>query len=110
MTFARALTFSYGIAAIHSAADRCGIQKVSLSSLSITQLERKAADLRKMAETARAMDIRDALLRLAARYERLAVARDKESRGLDPGIDAWRLPPETPPGGSDTVSDRHVPR
>jgi len=87
------------------AADRYRIQKVSLSSLSVTELESKAADLRKMAETARTMDIRDALLRLATRYARLAVARDMELRGLDPGIDAWRLPSETRHGGSDAFTD-----
>src|SRR5262245_57253765 len=46
-----------------------GMQKtVPLASLSIADLHGKAADLRKMAETARTQDTRDALLRLAARY------------------------------------------
>lgn len=58
-----------------------------------------------MAKTARTMDIRDALLRLAMRYERVAIAREQASRGIDPGIDAWRLPSETPRGGSDAFTD-----
>ena len=58
-----------------------------------------------MAETARTMDIREALLRLAMRYERLAIARERESRGMDPGIDAWRLPSEMRRGGNDAFTD-----
>ena len=103
--FLRTLTVSYGIAGIHAAADRYGIQNVSLSSLSIAELENKAAELRKMADTARTMDIRDALLRLATRYERLALARDRASRGVDPGIDPWRLPSEARRGGTDAFTD-----
>ena len=101
----RTLTVSYGITGIHAAADRYGIQNVSLSSLSISELENKAAELRKMADTARTMDIRDALLRLATRYERLALARDRASRGVDPGIDPWRLPSEARRGGNDAFTD-----
>lgn len=78
---------------------------MSLSTLSVAELETKAAELRKMAETARTMDIREALLRLAMRYERLAIARGRESRGMDPGFDAWRLPSEMRRGGNDAFTD-----
>ena len=66
---------------------------VPLASLSIADLHGKAADLRKMAETARTQDTRDALLRLAARYAQLAQARMAESNGADGRINAWRLLP-----------------
>ncbi len=105
ISLASTLTVSYGITGIHAATDRYGIQNVSLSSLSIAELEAKVAELRTMAETARTMDIREALLRLAMRYERVAIARDKASRGIDPGIDAWRLPSEMRRGGRDAFTD-----
>jgi hypothetical protein len=78
---------------------------VSLSSLSITELHAKAADLRNMAETARTMDVKEALLRLATRYERLVLARQMESRGADAGVDTWRLPPARRRGGSNAFTD-----
>ncbi len=62
-----------------------------MSSLSIAELHTKAADLRKMAETARTLNTRDALLRLAGRYVRLAQERMAESSASDGRIEAWRL-------------------
>src|ERR1700739_827599 len=54
------------------AANRFGIPNaVPLSSLSITDLHDEAAELRRMSQTARTQDTRDALLRLAARYAQL---------------------------------------
>jgi hypothetical protein len=78
---------------------------VSLSSLSNTELRAKASDLRNMAETARTMDVRDALLRLAMRYERFVLAREMEVRGTDAGDDTWRLPPARRRGGSSAFTD-----
>lgn len=78
---------------------------MSLSNLSVTDLITKAADLREMAETARTRDVRDALLRLAARYEELARARDMAGQAIQPGIDPWRLPPAIRRDSPDAMGD-----
>ena len=76
-----------------------------LSSLPIAELLTKAADLRKMAETARTLHTRDALLRLAGRYARLAQERMAESDASDERIEAWRLPPAPPRDETDVFTD-----
>ena len=76
-----------------------------LSSLSIAELHTKAADLRKMADTARALHTRDALLRLAGRYARLAQERLAESKVSDGRITAWQLQPAPPRDETDAFTD-----
>jgi len=78
---------------------------VPLSSLSIAELQTRAADLRKMAETARTLHTRDALLRLAGRYARLAQERIALSDGVVGPIDAWQLPLAVPRDETDAFTD-----
>lgn len=75
-----------------------------LSSFSTAELLTKAADLREMAETARTLPTRDALLRLAARYVRLAQERVAQS-GADVPIGAWQLPRAATRDENDAVTD-----
>jgi hypothetical protein len=71
----------------------------------MAELHGKAADLHKMAQTARTLDTRDALLRLAARYTQLAQERMAAGDGAARRIDAWQLPRGAPRNDSDAFTD-----
>jgi hypothetical protein len=78
---------------------------VPLSSLSIDELHSKAADLRKMAQTARTVDTNAALLRLAARYVQLAEERMAGSDSAGRRISSWQLQRAAPRDGTEAFTD-----
>lgn len=64
-----------------------------LPNLSTVQLQAKAAELYRMADSARTADTRDALRRLAIRFAQLAEARAIAEVGNAATIGLWGAPP-----------------
>jgi hypothetical protein len=62
-----------------------------LSQRTATELLAKAAELLRMAETARTADTRDALRRLADRFARLAESRIADQAGHGAKTGSWTL-------------------
>ena len=64
---------------------------IPLAQRSATELQAKAAELLRMADTARTADTRDALLRLAGRFAMLAESRIAEQVGRCAKTGSWTL-------------------
>lgn len=73
---------------------------MALFNLSSTQLQAKATELDRMADTARTADTRDALRRLAIRFAQLAEARAIEEVNGAATIGLWSAPPSLDKTGS----------